>query len=328
MMIFVTVLAVLTLPGCTNSEQPTNTGDTTAVNPDPNGARINPPPSEMGFQVAVGPFDVPAGTETQRNYFMKLPNDKEIYVTKFQIRFNKGSYHMNMFKSDVVSVADHFEESFDPINYADWEMLVATQDSVFTWTFPPGTYYRLKPHQQMLIQTNYANTAEQPTPSGHGKILINFWTTDTPDVTSSLGSLMAGYDNLTVPPRTSVTYCKLLPAIPVDVNALVSMGHFHRRGTSFVMGHWDGQKLRDTLYRNQTWYDPPVDIFACGFGITPQDTLAFVTTFENPTDTEITYGPRADQEYAYYYMSFMPAPPDGKTIYDFSPGFMIESHPL
>ena len=69
-------------------------------------------------------------------------------------------------------------------------------------------------------------------------------------------------------------------------------GHFHSRGKSFVVGHWDpvNRTLRDTIYSNQTWDEPPVTPVVPTLAVRPGDSLAYVCSYENRTDNEIKFG--------------------------------------
>jgi hypothetical protein len=144
-----------------------------------------------------------------------------------------------------------------------------------------------------------------------------------------MGVLYSSNRSISIPPHTSATFCKVMPVIPAKVNTLMVSGHFQSTGVKMVMGHWGGTKLIDTVYTSLKWDKPAMDVYECGFEVNQNDTLAFVTTFENHTDQTITYGPRfIGQEQAEFVLFFMPAPADRKTIYDLGDGQLMESHPL
>jgi hypothetical protein len=323
-LIAVAAFALVPFPGCT--EQPT---DSTPIDSTRKDVTLAPPRAGEGFQVVLDTFDVPAGSETQRIMYVKLPNTEEIFVTWVEFMYNDGSRDVKIFKSDIVDVPDHVEETFDPVDHTKWDLVAITQKSNFLWKLHPDAPVPMKAHQQLAIQVHYANTTAQPTPTGRGKVIINFFTVPKKDFSSSMGALYSSNRSISIPPRTSATFCKVMPVLPLKVNTLMVSGHFQSTGVKMVMGRWGGTQLIDTLYTSIRWDKPAMDIYECGYEFKPGDTLAFVTTFENHTDQTITYGPRfMGQEQAEFFFFFMPAPDDRKTIYDFGDGVLMHSHPL
>lgn len=315
-------ITVGVLSGCSDDPADPGTGSQDVV--------LAPPPAGQGFQVSIGPFDVPSGTEIQRNHYLKLPNDTVIYVTKIEFRYNEGSHHFNLFKSDSADVPDHVEETFSAIQWEKWDMVAASQKGDFTWTLPPGVAIRLNARQQMDFQTHYVNAGTQSTPTGRGKVIVNFWTTDPSNVTSVVGAVFNNNNLVNLPPRTSTTYCKVVTPFDHDVFIMIMTGHFHSRGKTFTVGHWDGTKLADTIYTSQTWAEPPVTQFATPLRIAAGDSLAYVTTYENRSYEDIVkFGPHVEnEEHCNLFIFYYPGPPNGKAIYDISPGFIMESHPI
>jgi hypothetical protein len=325
-LVVIAVIALIPFPGC--SDQPTGStpNDTTKTAAD---VTLAPPRTGEGFQVVLDAFAVPAGSETQRTLYVKLPNTDEIFVTWIEFEFNDGSRDVKIFKSDIVDVPDHIEDSFDPVDHTKWDLVAITKKSDFIWKLHPDAPVPMKAHQQLAIQVHYTNTTAQPAPTGRGKVIVNFFTVAKKNFSSSMGAIYSSNQSISIPPHTSVTYAKVMPPLPLQVNTLLISGQFHSAGVSFVMGHWGGTKLIDTIYTSNKWDKPAMDVYDCGYQFTANDTLAFVATFENHTDQTITYGPRfIGQEHAEFVLFFMPAPYDRKTIYDFSDGILMSTHPL
>ncbi len=307
--------------GC--SDDPATPGDPTAD------VMLAAPPAGQGIQVAIGPFDVESGAEIQRNYYQKLPIDSEIYVTKIEFKFNTGSHHLNIFKSDTLDVADRVENSFNAIQWESWDMVAASQKGDCVWTLPPGVAIKLNARQQMDFQIHYVNAGTQTTPTGRGKALINFWTTDKKNVTTLVGAVFSNNKVITIPPYTSATFCKTVKPFEHDVNLLLMTGHFHSRGRTFTVGHWNGTALTDTIYHSGNWDDPPILQFPTPLMIRAGDSLAYITTYENRSGTEIKFGPHVEyEEHANLFTFYYPGPANGKAIYDFTGGMLMESHSL
>jgi hypothetical protein len=290
---------------------------------------LAPPPAGQGIQVVIGPFDVPQGQEVQKNFYQKLPIDSEIYVTKVEFRFNAGSHHLNIFKSDSIDLADHVEDTFNAVQWENWDMVAASQKGEYVWELPPGVAIRLSPRQQMDFQAHFVNAGTQTTPTGRGKAIINFWTTDRKNVTSLVGAVFANNKAVNVPPHTSATFCKTVKPFDHDVQLLLATGHFHSRGKTFTVGHWDGRKLTDTIYSSKAWDEPPILQFTSPLTIGAGDSLAFITTYENRTDQPIKFGPHVEnEEHSNLFLFYYPGPSNSKAIYDFTGGFMMEQHPI
>lgn len=316
------VLVAGALAGCKSDNPATPTDPSADVT-------LAPPPAGQGIQVVVGPFDIPAGTEVQRNYYQKLPTTEDIYVNKIEFKFNPGSHHFNVFKSDTVNLRDTALDSFGAFQFESWDMVAASQKNDFVWQLPPGVAVKLNAHAQMDFQTHYVNAGTQKTPSGRGKGIVNFWTIDKSQVTNTVGAIFSNNRTIDIKPHTSATYCKVVKAIDHDVSLLLMTGHFHSRGKTFTVGHWNGTKLTDTLYNSGNWSDPPILQFPTPILLRANDSLAYITTYENPTDTEIKFGPHVEiEEHANLFTFYYPGPVTGKAIYDFNGGFMVESHPI
>jgi hypothetical protein len=303
------------------------------VTPSGNGdVTLAPPPTGQGFQVVLDTFAVPVGEEVQKNFYLKLPNTEDVYVTKIEFRYNKGSHHLNIFKNDTADVPDHVEDTFNAIQFESWDLVAGSQTNAFDWQMPAGVAIKFKAHQQMDFQTHFVNAGTQSTPTGRGKVIVNFWTTPKSNVTSLVGAVFVNDKQLNIQPHTAITYCKVIKPFDHDVNVLLLTGHYHSRGKNFVIGHWDGanRRLIDTIYSNKTWDEPPVLQFATPYVVKAGDSLAMVTSFENRSDNIITFGPHVEkEEHANAFIFYYPGPDNGKAIYDFTKIEMImEQHPI
>ncbi|HVZ40167.1 MAG TPA: hypothetical protein VHI13_12890 [Candidatus Kapabacteria bacterium] len=317
------LLAAGVLAGCKSDSNPTTTVDPSAD------VTLAAPPAGQGIQVVIGPFTVPAGTEVQKNFYQKLPTTEDIYVNKIEFKFNPGSHHFNVFKSDTVNLKDTIVDSFSALEWEKWDMVCASQRSDYVWQLPPGVAIKLSAAAQMDFQTHYVNAGTQSTPSGRGKAIINFWTIDKSQVTNTVGAVFSNNKTIDIPPHTSATYCKVVKTIDHDVSLLLMTGHFHSRGKTFTVGHWDGTKLKDTIYHSNAWSDPPILQFPTPLLLRANDSIAYITTYENNTDAEIKFGPHVEvEEHANLFTFYYPGPVGSKAIYDFTGGFLMESHPI
>lgn len=312
---------------CKSSTEPT-------VVPSATDVTLAAPAAGEGLQVKVGPFTVPAGTEVQKNYYLKLPNTTDIWVNKVVFRFNAGSHHLNIFKSDTANVADTVIDTFDAIPFAQWDLVGSSQVDSLVWEMPNGCAFHLNAHQQMIFQTHYVNASTQATATGRGLCLVNFYTLPAGTTPANpVGAVFSQDKAIDLPPHTAATYLKVVKAFPNDANIVLMTGHFHSRGKSFIVTKWKNGATGDTIYKNNTWDEPPVDIFSTPLHIAKGDSLAYITSYENTTDKEIKFGGHVEiEEHSNLFTYYYPAPMNGKAIYDFdfgaNGGKPIETHPI
>jgi len=310
------------------------TTTTTPVSPSASDVKLTPPDSTQGFQVVIGPFDVPKGTEVQKNYYQKLPTTADVWVNKVVFHFNAGSHHLNIFKSDTANVPDHVEDTFDAIPFQSWDLVTSSQVDSLVWEMPAGCAFHLNAHQQMIFQTHYVNASTQATATGRGLCLINFYT--LPAGTTPMypvGAVFSQDKAIDLQPHTEATYLKIVKAFPNDAHILLLTGHFHSRGKSFIVTKWKNGVTGDTIYKNVTWDEPPVEIFSTPYHVAPGDSLAYITQYENSGSTEIKFGGHVEiEEHSNLFTYYYPAPSNGKAIYDFdlgsNGGKPIETHSL
>ncbi len=282
---------------------------------------LAPPPPGEGVQLSVGPFDVAPGTEVQRNFFMKLPVDQDVMLSRVQVAYPTGSHHCNIFKSDTKNADDHVEDSFEAIDYEAYQMFTAAQTGNLDWKYPEGVGLKLAKRQQLLIQTHWVNAATQKTPGGKGVVKINFWFAKPETIKTPLGMAFIINKNLDIPPRTESAAKKIVDltrqGYKQDAKILAMTGHFHSRGKTFDINRFDGDKIGDLIYRSDNWDEPPFKAFDTPIDLKAGQKLLYTTTFVNSSDLVIKFGPKVEtQEHSNLFMYFTPGPADGKAIYD------------
>src|SRR5690348_15928017 len=96
------------------------------------------PPPQNGYQLVIGPFNVPQGQEVQLCQSRKLPNDEPIALHSIEARKTLGSHHLILFKSDY----DFPDQTFPCWGVANWEQWSFVADvqqrENLNWTLPEG----------------------------------------------------------------------------------------------------------------------------------------------------------------------------------------------
>lgn len=256
-----------TLTSC--STDPTTTIEHFSIDAEGN-AVLQPPPSGEGLQIKVGPFDVPIGEEVQRDYYIKLPNEEDIYISKIEIAMNDGTHHMNFFRTSIdlpddlptrkegeayyvyngntiTSPVEYNDQSFTATSiFNDSDLLIEAQLSgqLFTWNMPKlpsgkQTVIHLKKNEPMILQIHYANANTQATKNHKGKVSVNVWYTNEPPSNQEAASMMFARNKIikVEPNKTDQSYSKncYFQAIPRPMYILGMTGHFHSRGKQFIV---------------------------------------------------------------------------------------------
>ena len=256
------------------------------------------PAQGQGFQVVVGPFEVPQGQEVQKNFYMKFPSAQDVYITKVEVAYK----------------------------WETWDMVASSQSESLTWTLPPGVAIHLGPNQQMNFQTHYVNASTQKTPSGVGKAVVNFHTTDRANVNAFVGAIFANSKAVLLEPHTEATFRNVVDALPTDAHILWMTGHFHSLGKSFVVNRMDGTQMGEEVYRSANWDEPPVQFYNPPLEVAAGENLVYTTTHVNGTDNTVKFGPHVEtEEHANLFIYYYPAADGGKAVYDFDGGERIAS---
>ena len=282
---------------------------------------LEPPPFGMGVQIGIPPFTIAQGKEIQRNYYITLPNDADIFVNKIEFRFNEGSHHCNVFKSDSITKPHGtYDDTFTAFDYTVWNMFCASQRESLTWQLPEGVAIKLKAYQQICIQSHYVNASTQATPNARGKVLINFWTIPESAMIAQAGLLFASNTRIIIPPHDSLQVRKYVKEIPWDTHLLTLTGHFHSRGRNFWAKR---ESTEEEIYRNTSWDEPPIKIFPdAGYFLPANERIIYYSDYFNPSNDTVKMGPHVEtEEHSNLFITFYPGPSDGKTIYDIDQGW-------
>ncbi|MDB5097012.1 MAG: hypothetical protein JWM80_1433 [Cyanobacteria bacterium RYN_339] len=274
------------------------------------------PPAGEGVQVTIGPFDVPANSEVQKNFFMKLPVDHDVMVNRVQIGYPKGSHHLNLFKTGL-TFPDHVEDTFDAVPYDKFDMFASSQSGSLDWAMPAGVALKLAANQQLIAQTHWVNGFTQSTPGGKGVAKVNLWFAKPENVQNTLGMMFVINKNLDIPPHRESLAQKSVDlaraGMAADVKVVAMTGHFHSRGKAFSVDRDSGENL----YKSNNWDEPPFKRFDDPITIKNGEKLHYTSTFVNNTDLLIKFGPHVEnQEHSNFFLYFYPGPANGKALYD------------
>lgn len=236
---------------------------------------LDPPASPAdGFQYAMPPYDVAAGSEVQNCYFFEAPYDEDVCIGRIVVEQNPGTHHMNVFRlgtrldlwgepGDVVEGgSDLTSPCWRSGNWADWPLLVNSQqsdpqDTTYDWTLPGGVAHRLKAREVLMLQSHYVNANTQA--GDRAVVLVNFERVPC-DGVQEVGTLFATNQGIDIcPGDEDVTFSASCGNdFPRDVTVIAANSHFHSRGTHFDIETYD--PIEGTygapFYENTAWDHP------------------------------------------------------------------------
>jgi hypothetical protein len=226
-----------------------------------------PDPGPDGFQLETDLIEVGPGEEVQNCYFVEVPFDHEVMVSRVTLAQNDGSHHMNVFRVATVDklIGEPGEvveggECWNSPNWKDWPLLANTQNSgEVDWQLPENVALKLKPRERLMLQSHYVNATTQKTPT-NGKVLVNFYGMPQGSNPIEMGTLFATNQNIRVCPGEKSSYeatCSIGRDGPVTVAA--ASGHFHSRGERFTMFEYSSTTAQAgaQFYESTSWDSPP-----------------------------------------------------------------------
>lgn len=275
-------------------------------------------PAAPGFQVHVGPIDVPVGTEVQNCYYIDVPTGADVDVTALQFAYTEGSHHVNVFRTEDPSYMQPdgtvVEECWDALDWEKVSLVANSQLTALNWDLPANTYIPIGPSSQLIVQVHYVNVeaGDQTTPSGKGEVYINFEAEEHGGRPDMLGSLFANNRSISLPAHeySSFTAQCLLPE---GSNIIALSGHFHSRGVQFLVNRLTGATettdpvIGEQIYASEAWDEPPFETYSPGDVLLGENEgLSYQCDFYNDTDNTIIFGPHVETDehcnmFGYYY---------------------------
>jgi hypothetical protein len=322
--------------------------------------------ADKGISLRVPEFDIPAGQEIQDCYFFNVPDinsGQDVWIGRIETAINAGSHHLNIFRvktihalssttagAEATMIGDNIPATVvrggavnpsSPMlgpcwkspNWADWPLVANSQNSEANnpytdWKLPAGVAHRLKPGEQLMLQTHYVNATTQKTLT-KGRVGVNFYKyADAGTAPMEVGTTFATDQSIRVcqsapTPKYSTT-CRFAHG-PVTV--IAANGHFHSRGIKFDMYAWDGVSTdappaSAQFYESLTWNDPPMKrdmsipvpanggvYYSCEYKWTPPSTGCDAVNARDTThanDCCYTFGPIVETSehcnaFVYYY---------------------------
>lgn len=233
---------------------------------------IKAPDPSLGFQLHYGPKDFSdpeeiekyllyPGEETTDCYFMKTPNDKDVFLAEYHGRMRPGSHHMITY----TQLVEHEDSTGPQVCNQDQtsRFLLGAQEKVVD-VFPQdnapeheGYAMKVGANLQAAVQLHYINTGSKP-------ILRESWINgvymDEADVKTLVEPIfwLGGLNMAVKPHSTEVIKGTCTAPDKVDELRLINVtGHYHAHTVRFSAWYTPaGSSERTLIYESYTYNDP------------------------------------------------------------------------
>ncbi len=264
--------------------------------PDDDG-RVELEPPVHGYQLHMGPFEIPAFTEVYQCKILQTPNEETADIIGLSHLASESVHHFN-----VWAILDGPEREMEgacsdlwaETNMALANPLYASQTPSFEGWFPEGVAGQLPGSQWILMEYHALNPSEYDlTTEGY----VNAITAVPGSIEHYANGLYGNNPSLEIPAGETASFSQKC-MVDVEMNVFVMGSHFHQLGTHFEVHRLDvdGQRV-GLVYENFNWESPTLEFWSDDpLVLQPGEGFEYTCHFENTTDEAVVYGPSANDE--------------------------------
>ena len=266
------LLASLGLAACSPSES--STGDTSSTS--------DPGVTTADVTFEAGPFTIESGADETYCTYVRADSDSDQDITAFLTEQSKGGHHLIVYTIDhPVDLAPHkCSQGGQP----SWTQVLATQIEKEDIAFPEGVGFRVKAHQQYVMETHFINTTAAPL-----DITAQFGLVyGKPGVVKErAATYFFGTMNIDIGPNETVSKtAECHPPIPMNVHTM--FGHQHRMGKTLEVFRGPDAKASQ-IYESTDWEYPGTTDFGESLSLTPDDVLRVQCDWSNTSPNRLRY---------------------------------------
>jgi hypothetical protein len=263
----IALVVAATLVACSGDGDPT-TSESAGV--------LAPPATGEGVQLAMV-STLPAGTETERCRFYKVPPEG-FYINRQDVKYTPGSHHVLLFLTPYQEIPIENRQG-QPVDTSG-VFECGQGGPTFNWTvngvvggaqkanspaivdgLPDDTAIVVPGGAVLLMNTHYLNASPRPLQT---EARINLYLKPKAQVTREAGIIFF-YNPFIHVPGHSRAQARMSCPIRKDITLVNSQSHMHKRGVDYVAYLTDPEgTFIDELYRTQEWeevvarkYDQP-----------------------------------------------------------------------
>jgi hypothetical protein len=256
--------------------------------------------------ITIDPVEVPPGVESQKCHYLKAGTNTDLDIARVSVDFGRGTHHIQVYYGDSER-ADGVEDCFQAVDFEKWHLLVASQRERIDWQLPEGVAFRIKAHQQLLVQVHFVNVTLLKTDGNSGGTIR--FERARQAVRHHMGSIFGQQRNIDIKPHSSATVFGICRLPERDLKLAALAGHYHFRGRDFIayrMAHGaaDGQEF----YRTDVFAEPKFEMYSEPMSFPVGERILWRCDYDNPDPLEIGFGPReVDQEHCNMFAFYYPA---------------------
>ena len=256
------------------------------------------------YDIPIGPITLAPGEERTVCIDKKIAANHPVDVVKISSEVTKGGHHLVFYKSaaTVETTTPFACQTFRDILVGTVPLFIA-QKAYTELNFPAKVAYTMPANQMVRVELHFVNTTSQPLPvSG----TVHLGEAKEGTITEHANLMFYGNVGIILAPQAMGTVGPTYHAVPEGRKIFGLTGHQHKLGTGVTIELATGALGTGTqLYKNIDWDDPPLTIFNPPIAPGAGQGLRFTCTYNNTTNTIVTFGENADQEmcflWAYYY---------------------------
>jgi len=261
------------------------------------------------YALSLGTWTMNPAEETTRCVVKRLGNQNTLRVSRITTELARGSHHFIVYKSpDTVEQTTPFPcTPFTETLGGSTVPLMISQTRNETLTLPEGVAFELPANQMIRLEAHFLNYFPDPIETG-AEVTFE----EAPPTATTLADFMFyGTTQVFIPAGQSVTTPWKFHSVPSGLNVFGLTGHTHALGTNVEIQKSPARTSAGTsVYpppgQPFDWAEAPVAYFTPPLAFTG-DGFRFRCSWNNTTDSAVTFGESANNEMCFFWAYYYPA---------------------
>ena len=227
---------------------------------------------------------------------------RDVAIGRSESTMTPGSHHLHVYygKNSAPDVAA--TPCQDPNEFRPMIHLATIPHQIAE--YPASTAATLKGTSGLRMQSHYVNTTDKPL---HARVEVKLTAVDPAAVTRWVAQMHFNRTVLRIPPGMGqqVTTTCTIPNTFGPIGLLSAVSHMHRHGVHFLAKTSAGTTLLETT----EWDEAPPTVYDTPVMLNPGDAISWTCTYNNDTQTTLTFGDSAlKNEMCIYIARFFSSP--------------------
>jgi hypothetical protein len=262
--------------------------------------------------ISMGTFMVPAGAEVFMCQDFDNPfGGQDVAIGSVSSDMTPGSHHLHVFYDKGVPASPTVTTCANPFEFRS--LLFASGTPHAEQAYPAGMASKLHGTTGLRLQVHYLNLTDQALPVN---VTVHLTKVDPSTVQKWIAELYFNRAQMSVPPgmgKTVTTTCTI-PATYGPIGLISAGSHMHKRGVKFVASTVPVSGTGVKLLETTEWDEPPGVTYDPPVMLNPGDKITWTCTYDNNTDSTLTFGDSAEKNEMCIYLARFFSSPDGQHI--------------